>query len=100
VVEDISNGGRITTKEFYDRLQENERRVLNAIACLDEKVDQDRVKLAAFEERTLGHGRRLDSHATKIENLQTSDRRWGGFNALLVALGSTIAAIVGLGKNN
>ena len=96
--EDMANGGRVTTKEFYEKLVETEQRVLAGIKDLDCKIDENRKVLAALEERTHGHERRLDSHATKIAVLQDSDRKWGAFNAALVAIGSFIASMIGISR--
>ena len=92
---DMANG-RVTTKEFYEKMVETERRVLKAIDELDCKIDANKETLAKFEERTQSHERRLDSHSSKIEILQDSDRKWGAFNALLVAIGATIATLLGI----
>ena len=94
--EEMANGGRVTTKEFYDKLTEVEQRIIRRLDALDCNIDENRKVLAVMEERTQSHERRLDSQSTKIGTLQESDRKWGAFNAALVALGSFIATVIGI----
>ena len=93
--EDDMGNGRVTTKEFYDKLIQTEQRLITRLDKIDGNVQRNSLLLAGMCKDTEDHEKRLDSHATKIDLLQASDKRWGGINAALVAIGSTIAAIVG-----
>lgn len=40
----------------------------------------------------------LQKHCEEIEKLKFQDKRWAGINTLLVAVGTVIAALIGVGS--
>lgn len=58
----------------------------------------DREELSAVMQKVEDLCDLVGKHDTKIDGLETSQKMWGGIGAILVALGSTIAAFIGLSK--
>ena len=79
-----SNGGRVTTREFYDALIDMDRR-------LGDKIDGITSSLAAGEERFKAIDKRIDKTEKSIEKVRN-------LNAFIALLGSTIAGIIGVNK--
>ena len=78
------NGGRVSTREFYDALIKMDRR-------LGDKIDLIHSDIAANNEKFGAHDKRIDSNSTSIKNVRN-------LNAFIALLGSTIAGIIGVQK--
>jgi hypothetical protein len=59
-------------------------------AIINERKDR-----LAHDEEIKEH---LEKHCEEIENLKFQDKRWAGINTLLVAVGTVIAALIGVGS--
>ena len=81
---DISNGGRVTTREFYDALISMDRR-------LGDKIDGIHSELAAGNTKFDSMDKRLDENSSEIKKVRN-------LNVFIALLASTIAGILGVNK--
>ena len=84
------NGGRVTTREFYDAIREMDGRINRRLDGLLE--GQTRTSTIAE-----AHEKRLDKYEGDIESLEKSDRKWAGISGLFAALLGAIAGWWGRG---
>jgi len=96
------NGGRVTTREFYEALLKQneymgimERRIVT-------KLDIITSDNAASEERFRATENKIDTcHATLTKDIDKNAKEIGkvrNLNTLIALLGSTIAGIIGINK--
>ena len=84
----MSNGGRVTTREFYDALlDQNKSRADMEIRILD-RLDDITSSQSAAEERFKSQDKRITTNTADIKKV-------GGVNAFLAVIGSTIATLLG-----
>ena len=92
---DMSNGGRVTTREFYDALMGMDRR-------LGDKIDDITSSLAASEAKFKATEDRIDAcYETLTKDIGDNTRsieKVRNLNTFIALLGSTIAGIIGVQK--
>lgn len=88
--------GRVTTKEFYEKLEKVEQRLIARLDKIDSSVQANCVVLEGIAHDIDDHEARLSSHAAKIEKLQDSTKQAGVIASIIAVVGSVIAALVGL----
>ena len=83
-----TDNGRITTREFYAALldQNKERGAMET--RLGDKIDLIHSDIAANNEKFISHDKRISSNATDIKKV-------GGLNAFATIVAATIAGIIG-----
>ena len=92
------NGGRVTPREFYDALMDQNKARAKMELRLGDKIDDitsaiaaSNVRFEAMDKSCISISKRIDTNVadiTKVRNL----------NAILTALFSSIAAFVGLSR--
>lgn len=90
--------GRVTTREFYEKLEQVEQRLIARLDKIDDNVQANCVMLEGIQHDVSSHEARLDSHASKIEKLQESTKQAGIIASLIAVVGSAIAAILGINR--
>ena len=82
------NSGKVTTREFYNALldQNKERTLMEG--RLGEKIDAIHSDIAANNEKFIAHDKRISSNSADIKKV-------GSLNAVVAVIGSTIAGILG-----
>ena len=85
---------RVTTREFYDRLETVEQRLIMRLDNIDDSVKQNCILLEGMRHDIEDHESRLDSHASKIDKIQDGTR----LANIIAVVGSTIASILGLSR--
>jgi len=90
--------GRVTTREFYEKLERVEQRLIARLDHIDKSVQSNCVMLEGIRHDVASHEARLDSHAGKIDNLRDGAKQAGVISSVIAVIGSTIAAILGLSK--
>ena len=82
------NSGRITTREFYAALLDQNKERANMETRLGDKIDLIHSDIAANNEKFISHDKRISSNSTDIKKV-------GSLNAVVAVIGSTIAAVLG-----
>lgn len=100
---DMSNGNRITTRQFYEALIEQNKLREESFKEMNGKLDTViagnsgfRTLLAKNETRILAIDKRLDGHDSDIKTNVDEIRKARNINATLTAILSAIAGFVGL----
>jgi hypothetical protein len=82
------NGGRITTREFYTALLDQNKERADMEGRLGDKIDLIHSDIAANNEKLEAHDKRISSNSTDIKKV-------GGLNAIATVIASTIAGVLG-----
>jgi len=85
-----TNGNRVTTQQFYEKLGAVEEKITARLDTLLE--GQTRVDTIVQ-----AHEKRLDKQEVDIESLERSDRRWAGISGLIAAIVGAVAGWWGRG---
>ena len=82
------NGGRVTTREFYDALIDQNKERADMESRLGEKIDLIHSDIATNNATFVAHDKRIDSNSKDIKKV-------GSLNALATVIASTIATVIG-----
>jgi len=85
------NGGRVSTREFYDALINMDRRLGDKIDDIHSEIAKGEVRFEAMDKRCTTLNERVNTNAsgiTKVRNLNTG----------IALLASTIAGIIGINR--
>ena len=85
------NGGRITTREFYDALIGMDRRLGDKIDDIHSEIAKGEVRFESMEKRCVTITKAVDANTNDIKKVRT-------LNAGIALLTSTIAGIIGVNK--
>ena len=96
---DMSNGGRVTTREFYDALLDQNKARSDMELRLVGKLDGITSAIAACEERAIAQDKRIDDnhdrlndHDDDLKVVRRDQKIVGGANAFFAA----VAGLIGL----
>ena len=87
---DMSNG-RVTTREFYEALLDQNKQRADMETRLGDKIDLIHSDIAANNEKFIAHDKRIDGNSTEIKKVRN-------LNAGIALLASTIAGIIGINR--
>jgi SMC interacting uncharacterized protein involved in chromosome segregation len=93
--EDMTNG-RVTTREFYEKLERVEQRLITRLDSIDTSVQANCVMLEGIKHDIDKHEKELDAHQRHIDSLRDSAKQAGVISSIIAIVGSTIAAILGV----
>jgi len=85
------NGGRVTTREFYDALIAMDRRLGDKIDGIHSELAKGDARFAAMDKSCMVINKRIDTNIADIKKVRN-------LNAFIALLGSTIAGIIGVNK--
>ena len=85
------NSTRVTTKEFYVALLDQNKERSAMEGRLGDKIDAIHSDIAANNEKFIAHDKRISSNSADIKKV-------GSLNAVVAVIGSTIAGIIGTQK--
>ena len=85
------NGGRITTREFYDALIDMDRRLGDKIDNINSGLAKGDARFAAMDKSCIAINKRIDTNSADIKKV-------GGLNGIATIVAATIAGIIGVNK--
>ncbi len=88
---DTNNSGRVTTREFYIALLDQNKQRGDMERRLGDKLDDITSSIAAGDEKFDAMDKRIDENAGEIKKVRN-------LNTFIALLGSTIAGIIGVNK--
>ena len=88
---DTNNSGRVTTREFYDALLDQNKERADMERRLGDKLDGITSSIAANDEKFKAQDKRIDENSGEIKKTRN-------LNAGIALLASTIAGILGVNK--
>ena len=86
-----TNNGRITTREFYAALLDQNKERSAMESRLGDKIDLIHSDIAANNEKFIAHDKRIDGNSAEIKKVRN-------LNAGIALLTGTIAGILGVNK--
>ena len=90
------NGGRVTTREFYNALLDQKKEMVDMERRIIGGIDDIKQIQADTESRLAVGSTRFEGQDTKIEINRKNIIRVGSVNAILMTVGSYIAAKLGI----
>jgi len=85
------NGGRITTREFYDALIDMDRRLGDKIDNINSGLAKGDARFAAMDKSCIAINKRIDDNSDEIKKVRN-------INTFIALLSSTMAGIIGVNK--
>jgi len=82
------NSGKVTTREFYNALLDQNKERANMETRLGDKIDDIHSEIAANNEKFKSCDKRISANTADIKKV-------GSLNAVVAVIGSTIAGILG-----
>ena len=85
------NGGRVSTREFYNALLDQNKQRADMETRLGEKIDLIHSDIATNNERFISHDKRISTNASDIKKVRN-------LNTAVALLASTVAGILGVNR--